>query len=525
MTDNYVIEMEHISKSFPGIKANDDISLRLKKGEIHALLGENGAGKSTLMSILFGFYQPDEGLIKVNGKEVVIKDPNEANKLGIGMVHQHFKLVDVFTLLENILLGCEPVKFKFWLNKNSARDKINEISLKYNLNVDLDAKVEDATVGMQQKTEILKMLYRDNDILIFDEPTAVLTPQEIDELLIVMKNLAAEGKSILFISHKLEEIMRVADTCSVLRKGKLVKTLPVKDTTKEELSELMVGRSVEFAVEKKETIIGETVLKVRNVYMENPIHKGIDIVNGVSFNVRRGEIVCIAGIDGNGQSELVYGITGLQKVREGSIYLNGEEITHKPIFERNNAGLGHIPEDRHKYGLVLDYPLSYNAVLENYWTKDFTKGKFLLDEKKINSYSDKLINLYDIRSGKGSKSIVRSMSGGNQQKIIVAREIERNPDLLIAVQPTRGLDVGAIEFIHKQIVKERDKNKGVLLVSFELDEVMNLADRILVMFNGQIVGEFKQGEISREELGLYMAGAKKNYEFHDDEEVNHEGQN
>lgn len=526
MADTYVIEMEHISKSFPGIKANDDVSLFLKKGEIHALLGENGAGKSTLMSILFGFYQPDEGVIKVNGKEVNIKDPNEANALGIGMVHQHFKLVDVFTILENILLGCEPVKYKFWLNKNSARAKIYEISSKYGLNVDLDAKVEDVTVGMQQKTEILKMLYKDNDILIFDEPTAVLTPQEIDELLIVMKNLASEGKSILFISHKLDEIMNVADTCSVLRKGKLVKTLAVKDTSKEELSELMVGRSVEFEVQKKENLLGEAILKVRNVHMENQIHKGIDIVNDVSFDVRRGEIVCIAGIDGNGQSELIYGITGLQKIRDGHVYLDDEEITYKSIFDRNNAGISHIPEDRHKYGLVLDYPLSYNCVLENYRTKDFTKGKILLDEKKINDYSNKLIDQYDIRSGKGSKTIVRSMSGGNQQKAIIAREIERNPNLLIAVQPTRGLDVGAIEFIHKQIIAERDRNKGVLLVSFELDEVMNLADRILVMFKGQIVGEFKQGEVSREELGLYMAGAKNNYKFHDDiKERSHEGQN
>ena len=525
MEEKYAVEIEHVSKSFPGIKANDDISLKLKKGEIHALLGENGAGKSTLMSILFGFYQPDEGVIKVNGEEVNIKDPNHANDLGIGMVHQHFKLVDVFTVLENIILGHEDLKYGFFLNKNKSRKKIEAIAEKYNLNVDLDAKIEDISVGMQQKTEILKMLYRENDILIFDEPTAVLTPQEIDELLNIMKNLASEGKSILFISHKLDEILAVADTCSVLRKGKLVATLNVKDTNKKELSELMVGREVSFAVAKKELEPGETVLKVRNLVMENPIHKGVDIVNGVSFDVRRGEIVCIAGIDGNGQNELVFGITGLQKIKSGNVYLKGENITKESIFARNSNGIAHIPEDRHKYGLVLDYPLSYNTVLEDYYKKEFTNGKIILNEKAITDYSNKLIEEYDIRSGSGSKSIVRSMSGGNQQKIIVAREIERNPDLLIAVQPTRGLDVGAIENIHKQIVKERDKNKAVLLVSFELDEVMNLADRILVMFNGRIVGEFTQGKVTREELGLYMAGAKQNYEFKESEEVNHEREN
>ena len=517
MDENYVIEMEHISKSFPGIKANDDITLRLKKGEIHALLGENGAGKSTLMSILFGFYQPDEGIIKINGEVVDIKNPNQANDFGIGMVHQHFKLVDVFTVLENIILGVEPTKYRYVLTKKEAREKIIELSKKYGLEVDADAKIEDITVGMQQKTEILKMLYRDNDILIFDEPTAVLTPQEIDELLIIMKNLAKEGKSILFISHKLDEIMTISDTCSVLRKGKLVATKKICETTKEELSKLMVGRDVSFSVNKKEQELGETVLKVRNLVMADKVHKGHDIVNGVSFDVKKGEIVCIAGIDGNGQSELVYGITGLDKVKGGNIFFKDIDITNLSIFKRNNLGLAHIPEDRHKHGLVLDYPLSYNSVLENFWKPDFTKFKFLLDEKKISAYSDKLIEEYDIRSAEGPKTIVRSMSGGNQQKIIVAREIDRDPDLLIAVQPTRGLDVGAIENIHKQIVNERDKGHGVLLVSFELDEVLDLSDRILVMFNGQIVGEFRPKETTPEELGLYMAGSKQNYEFKEDE--------
>lgn len=517
MEENYAIEMENISKSFPGIKANDNITLRLKKGEIHALLGENGAGKSTLMSILFGLYKPDEGIIKRNGEVVDIKDPVEANKLGIGMVHQHFKLVEVFTVLENIILGVEPTKYKFLLTKKEARNKVIELSKKYGFDVDVDAKIEDITVGMQQKTEILKMLYRDNDVLIFDEPTAVLTPQEIDDLLEVMKKLASEGKSILFISHKLDEIMAVADTCTILRKGKLVDTLNVKDTNKEELSRLMVGREVSFNIDKKEADPNEIILKVRDLKMIDKIHKGVNIVDGVSFDVRRGEVVCIAGIDGNGQSELVYGITGLEKIKEGKIFFMDVDITNHSIFKRNNLGLSHIPEDRHKHGLVLDYTLESNMVLENYWMSDFTKFKFLIDSKKVNKYSDELIEKYDIRSGEGSKSIVRGMSGGNQQKAIVAREIERDPNLLIAVQPTRGLDIGAIENVHKHLIEQRDENKAVLLVSFELDEVFNLADRILVMFKGKIVGELNPKETSREELGLYMAGAKINYEFKEKE--------
>ncbi|MDY2728303.1 MAG: ABC transporter ATP-binding protein [Candidatus Onthovivens sp.] len=517
MDQNYVIEMEHISKSFPGIKANSDITLRLKKGEIHALLGENGAGKSTLMSILFGFYSPDEGIIKRNGKEVTISNPNVANELGIGMVHQHFKLVEVFTVLENIILGIEPTKYKFILNKKEARKKLIDLSNKYGLNVDVDARIENISVGMQQRTEILKMLYRDNDVLIFDEPTAVLTPQEISELLIIMKNLAAEGKSILFISHKLDEIMEVADVCSVLRKGELVKTVAVKDTTKEELSRLMVGRDVVFTVQKEESKPTETILKVRNLVMEDKIHKGVNIVDDVSFNVRRGEIVCIAGIDGNGQNEVVFGITGLEKAKGGKIFLKDKDITNESIHKRNSSGLSHIPADRHKYGLVLDYSLYYNSVLEEYTYKKFTKNRVLLDEKSMESYSDTLTNKYDIRSGQGSETIVRSMSGGNQQKAIIAREIEREHDLLIAVQPTRGLDVGAIENIHSQIIKDRDNHKAILLVSFELDEVMNLADRILVMHKGKIVGEFKPSEVSIEELGLYMAGVKNNYMFKEEE--------
>ena len=507
-----IIEMVHISKSFPGIKANDDITLDLKKGEIHALLGENGAGKSTLMSILFGHYQPDEGEIKINGKVVNIDGPLTANNLGIGMVHQHFQLVEVFTVLENIILGVEPTKFGF-LVKKEARQKVIDLCKKHDFDIDVDAKIEDITVGAQQKTEILKMLYKNNDILIFDEPTAVLTPQEIDDLLKVMKNLAKDGKSILFISHKLDEIMSVADRCSVLRKGKLIKTLNIKDTNKEELSSLMVGRKVSFITEKEESKPGETVLQVRNLVMEDKIHHGVNIVDDISFDVRRGEIVCIAGIDGNGQNDVIYGITGLEKIKNGKIFFNGKDATKDSIFDRNSLGLTHIPEDRHKHGLVLDYPLDDNLVLENYYKDQYKKFGFIINKKAIIEHSDKLIKEFDIRSGEGSKSIVRGMSGGNQQKAIVAREIDRDPNLLIAVQPTRGLDVGAIENVHKAIISERNKNKAVLLVSFELDEVFNLADRILVMFKGKIVGELKPHETTKEELGLYMAGAKQDYEF------------
>jgi ABC-type uncharacterized transport system ATPase subunit len=517
--DDYVIEMEHISKSFPGIKANNDITIRLKKGEIHALLGENGAGKSTLMSILFGLYQPDEGEIKVNGNKVLINNPNDANALGIGMVHQHFKLVDVFSVLDNIILGAEPMKKKIFIDKKKAADKLKDLSNKYGLNVDLNAKIEDITVGMQQRTEILKMLYRDNDILIFDEPTAVLTPQEIDELLEIMRGLAKEGKSILFISHKLDEIMKVSDTVTILRKGKLVKTVSTKETNKEELSSLMVGRNVSFSINKKEAKPGDVVLEVHNLSLIDKIHKNKNAVDNVSFNVRKGEIVCIAGIDGNGQSELIYGITGLEKVSEGHIFFNGKDITNESIFNRLHQGMSHIPEDRHRYGLVLDYRLDENLVLENYWMKEYNHNGFL-KKKAITKFSEELIEKYDVRSGKNSATIVRSMSGGNQQKAIVGREIERCGDLLIAVQPTRGLDVGAIEYIHKKIVAKRDDNRAILVVSLELDEVMDLADRILVMFEGKIVGELDPKKTTVEEVGLYMSGTKHDYKFEKGDEEN-----
>lgn len=506
--DNYAIEMLGITKRFPGIVANDNVTIQLKKGEIHALLGENGAGKSTLMSVLFGLYQAEEGKILKDGKEVKINNPNDANDLGIGMVHQHFKLVECFSVLDNIILGVEDTKAGF-LKKEEARRKVLALSEKYNLKVDPDALIENITVGMQQRTEILKMLYRENEILIFDEPTAVLTPQEIEELMQIMKNLAKEGKSILFISHKLNEIMAVADRCSVLRKGKYIGTVNISETNQEELSSMMVGRHVSFAVEKNESVLGEVVLDVQNLCVAGR-SKVKNSVNNVSFNVRRGEIVCIAGIDGNGQSETVHALSGLIPVKSGKITLLGKDITKAPVRKRSLAGMSHIPEDRHKHGLVLDYTLEENLVLQRYFEPDFTNKAGFLRKKNIRSYAEKLIEKFDVRSGQGPVTKARSMSGGNQQKAIIAREIDKNPELLIAVQPTRGLDVGAIEYIHKQLVIQRDKGKGVLLVSLELSEVMTVSDRILVMCEGEITGEFKPSEVTVEELGLYMTGAKHN---------------
>ena len=515
MNENYVIEMNNITKEFPGIIANDNVTLKLKKGEIHALLGENGAGKSTLMSVLFGLYKPEKGEIYCNGKLVDIKDPNEATRLGIGMVHQHFKLVECFTILDNIILGAEDSKFGF-VEKKKSREKVEELSKKYGLTVDLDKLVSDVTVGMQQRTEILKMLYRDNDILIFDEPTAVLTPQEIDDLMKVMINLKNEGKSILFISHKLNEIMAVSDRCTVLRKGKCVGTVNTCDTTKEQLSEMMVGRNVKFIVDKKEAHPTKCVLSVEHMTILGKHEK--KLVNDVSFSVRSGEIVCIAGIDGNGQTDFVYGLTGLDKLSSGKIILNGEDVTDKNIRYRISHGMSHIPEDRHKHGLVLDFSLEQNLILERYYTNMFQHRGFLQFEN-IRHYAEQLINEYDIRSSEGATTGTRSMSGGNQQKAILSRELDKNHDLLIAVQPTRGLDVGAIENIHKKIIERRDSGDAVLLVSLELDEVMNLSDVIYVMYEGELVGKFNPKEITIQELGLYMSGAKRS---EIKEEVEHE---
>ena len=636
--ENNVIEMVGITKSFPGIKANDNISLTLKKGEIHALLGENGAGKSTLMSILFGLYEPDEGKIFVNGIETKIKNPNEATKFGIGMVHQHFKLVECYTALQNIILGYEPTKFGF-LRPSQVKQSIIDLCKKYKFNIDINEKIENMSVGDQQKVEILKMLYRKNDILIFDEPTAVLTPQEIDDLMESMKELVKEGKSILFISHKLNEIMKVADEVTVLRKGKVVGNLRVKDTNVQELSKLMVGRDVELVTQKDECKPGDLILEVKNLNVYNE-EKKKETVKNLSLNVRAGEIVCLAGIEGNGQTDLVYAITGLEKVKSGEIILHNVDRYHyskkileskekenktfkdkyilvlnylskamktisfdvktffhnsfsyikfgletarvwiadqfyklgflistkvfkkttvvdkktgvqiekackKAIFsdksvlnkykyskilskkdyenlpryydahlenlsirDRSKAGISHIPEDRHKHGLVLDFNLRDNIVLQKYFEPDFEKFGFIDNKSKL-KYANEIIDKYDVRSGSGAFSIARSMSGGNQQKAILGREIDRGTPLLIAVQPTRGLDVGAIEHIHKNIIKSRDEGHAVLLVSLELDEVMNLSDVILVMYNGEIVAKLDPKKTNVNEIGLYMSGAKR----------------
>ena len=514
MDNNYIIEMLNIRKEFPGIVANDDITLQLKKGEIHALLGENGAGKSTLMSVLFGLYQPEKGEIRKNGKVVKINNPNDANDLGIGMVHQHFKLVEIFSVLENIILGVEPNKMGF-IQKKEARQRVVELSEKYGLKVDPDALIENISVGMQQRVEILKMLYRENEILIFDEPTAVLTPQEIDELMKIMKNFAAEGKSILFITHKLNEIMAVADRCTVLRKGKYVGTVDIKDTNKEELSKMMVGRNVNFKVDKTDANPGETILSVKDVCVQSKLG-GHDSVRNVTFDVKAGEIVCLAGIDGNGQTEFVQALTGLDKIKSGTVSLCGQDITKASIRARAKAGMSHIPEDRHKHGLILDYSLEDNIVLQRYHEPEF-QSKGFIKRDAIREYANKIIDQYDVRSGQGAITMARSMSGGNQQKAIVGREIDKEHELLVAVQPTRGMDVGAIEYIHKQLIATRDEGKAVLLVSLELDEVMNVSDRILVMYEGEIVGELDPKATTVEELGLYMAGAKR-----DGKEAKHE---
>ena len=501
----YIIEMRGITKEFPGIIANDDITLQLKKGEIHALLGENGAGKSTLMSVLFGLYKPEKGNIYKNDKEVNITGPGDANTLGIGMVHQHFKLVHNFTVLENIVLGVETTKSGV-LQMKDAREKVLELSKRYGFDIDIDKEIRHISVGMQQRVEILKMLYRENDILIFDEPTAVLTPQEIESLMKTMKDMVAEGKSILFITHKLDEIKQVADRCSVLRKGQMIGTVNVAETSKEDLSEMMVGRKVLLSLDKQEANIGVPILKVKSLSQKG--ESGVQGLKNISFEVKSGEILCIAGIEGNGQTDLVHALTGLSEVDSGEIYMEGKDITSATIRQRTESGIAHIPEDRHKHGLILDYSLAYNTVLQTYYTGEFQKNRFL-KRHKIAEYARKLIERFDIRSGQGEDTQARSMSGGNQQKVILAREIDRNPNLLIAVQPTRGLDVGAIEYIHQQLLAQRDSGKAVLLISLELEEVMNVSDRILVMYEGEIVADVDPKEVTFQELGLYMSGAKR----------------
>ena len=500
-----IISMVNITKVFPGIVANDQINLELKKGEIHALLGENGAGKSTLMSVLFGLYTPESGQIKKYGSVINIKNPNDANRYGIGMVHQHFKLVEVFTVLDNILLGTEPMNGLF-INRQLARKEIIQLSNQYKLAIDVDAKIEDISVGMQQRVEILKMLYRKNEILIFDEPTAVLTPQEIEELIKILHDLKNEGKSILFISHKLNEIMAVSDRVTVLRKGKSVGTLWTKETNPSALSNLMVGREISFEVEKASIPVGETALEVRDLTYLSPRTKKA-VVNHLSFSVRKGEIVGLAGIEGNGQSELAYLIAGLLQANSGKILLKGTDVTHQSVRSRNDLGLAHIPEDRHKYGLILDHPLYQNLLLKKYHREPFQK-KGIIQKRKWLTLASSLIQKFDVRSGTGIHSLTRSLSGGNQQKTIIAREIDSNADVMLAVQLTRGLDVGAIEYIHSQILNQREQGKAILLISLELEEILKMSDRILVIFEGKIVAELMPKETSKESIGLYMSGGK-----------------
>lgn len=500
----YKVEMRHITKIFGTLYANDDVTLQVKQGEIHALLGENGAGKSTLMSVLFGLYHPEQGDILIDGQPVVIKNPNDANRLGIGMVHQHFKLVDTFTVLDNIILGVEDTKNGI-IQYDQAIKKLEHLIQTYKLHVDLKAYIKDITVGQQQRVEILKMLYRDADILIFDEPTAVLTPQEIHELMNIMRGFAKEGKTILLITHKLNEIKAVADICTVLRRGKKIGTVSVKDTSIETLAEMMVGREVSFSVDKPEINQGETIFKVEHL---NVSGQGRHSVKDVSFEVHRGEILGIAGIDGNGQTELIHALTGLKPILSGQVNLMGSDITHLPIRKKYEKGMSHIPEDRQKHGVVMDFDLQSNLILQNYYQPQFQKHSFLKFDI-IQDHANELINRFDIRSERGAKTIVRQMSGGNQQKAILGREISRNHELLIAVQPTRGLDVGAIEYIHSQLIAERNQQKAVLLISLELEEIMNLSDRILVMYEGEIVGELDPKKTTVNELGLYMSGAKR----------------
>ena len=511
MSEEYIIEMRHITKKFPGIVANDDVSIQIRKGEIYALLGENGAGKSTLMSMLFGMYEPDEGEIFVKGKKVRITSPNYATKLNIGMVHQHFKLVSNYTVAENIIMGMEPVK-KFLglfpqVDIKKANRDIRKLSEDYGLEVDPEQVIEKVNVSIRQRVEILKMLYREAEILIFDEPTAVLTPQEIEFLLQIIRNLRDSGKTIILITHKLEEIKQVADRCAILNRGKIVDVLDVATTSTKKMANLMVGRDVSFNVEKSAPRFGRTVLKVENVSVHNQDH--FEVVKNVSFEVHQGEIFAIAGVSGNGQVELADAIAGLMKISSGKIFLNGKDITNESIRKRTEAGISYIPEDRQEYGLILDFSLRDNLALKSYYKEPFSGKNSVLKTEEFETYAKKLIQEYDIRSGQGSVTQVRSMSGGNQQKAIVGREIELQSDLMIFVQPTRGLDIGAIENIHRQIIAERDKGKAILLISLELDEIMNCADTIGVIYNGAIDKIAPADTLTTNQVGEFMMGVKQ----------------
>jgi len=496
--------MKGIGKSFPGVRANDDINLTVEQGEIHVLLGENGAGKSTLMNILYGLYTPDEGEIFVKGKGVKINNPNIAISLGIGMVHQHFMLVPTFSVAENIVLGSEPKK-GLALDMDKAISDVEELSKKYELKVDPRAKIQDISVGMQQRVEILKTLYRGAEILILDEPTAVLTPQEIEELGVILESLVRQGKSIILITHKLKEVMSMSDKVTIIRRGKVIDTLETSNTNIEELAEKMVGRKVSLTVEKEEAKLGEPILEVKGVKTLD--NRGLEAVKGVDFEVKSGEILGIAGVDGNGQNELVQTITGLRKAAAGEVLVKGKSITNLSPKDVIGSGVGYIPEDRHKRGLILDFPLSENTILGSHRSKSFKKG-LGLDYRKIREYSRKLIKEFDVRTP-NERVYAKSLSGGNQQKLIIARELDRDPQLLIASQPTRGLDVGAIEFVHHRLIEQRKRGKAVLLISLELDEIMALSDRIAVMYDGKIVGIVDAKNTTELELGIMMAGGSQ----------------
>ena len=498
----YILRVKGISKRFGNIQANDNVCLDVKKGEVHAILGENGAGKSTLMNIIYGLYTPDSGEIYFEGQKLEVKGPHEAIEKGIGMVHQHFMLIPVFTVAENIVLGFEPKGFRF--NVQEAEKKILEISKKYNLEIDPKAKVGDLSVGMQQRVEILKAFYRDARLLILDEPTAMLTPQETRELFKIINNLKAQGISILFISHKLDEVMEISDRVTVMKRGKTIKTLNTKETSEQELANLMVGREVKLVVEKNKPRLGETVLKVENLSVK--LKNGVEKVKDVSFEVRRGEILGIAGVDGNGQNELVEAIVGLIS-STGRIIFNGQEIQNLPTRKRYEKGIAYIPADRQQDGLVLNFTVAENIVLKRYYKKPYSNRGFL-NYKAIISEADKLIHEFDVRPP-DYKLFAKNLSGGNQQKVILAREFSSSPDLLIAVQPTRGMDVGAIEYIHRKLIELRDSGKAILLVSLELDEILNLSDRIAVMYSGEIMDIIDSKNATREQIGLLMIGKKK----------------
>lgn len=498
-----VVEMKNVTKKFGSFTANESINLTIHRGEVHALLGENGAGKTTLMNVLYGLYQPTEGEIFINGKKVEMDNPNVAIANGIGMVHQHFMLVEPFTVTENIILGTETTKIGGYIDMNKAKAEVKALSDKYGLVVDPDAKIQDITVGMQQRVEILKALYRGADILILDEPTAVLTPQEITDLIKIIRNLTEEGKSIIIITHKLKEIKAVADYCTIIRRGKHIDTVCVADVDENDLASKMVGREVNFVVEKKEQEQGEVVFRIENLVVKD--NRGINKVDGLSLEVHKGEILGLAGVDGNGQSELIEAITGLRKIESGKVFMNGEDITGKTPKEIIDSKLSSIPEDRQKRGLVLEYTIAENMILENYMKEPFSKKGRVLNHLEIEKHARGLIEKFDVRPN-NEKVPAGALSGGNQQKVIIAREVTNDPDLLIAAQPTRGLDVGAIEYVHKSLVAQRDENKAVLLVSLELDEVMNVSDRIAVIYEGKIVGIIDAKSADENTIGLMMAG-------------------